>query len=119
MALTFVSTRPERVHFIEENPDGRDRYVTATRDPQSSAVPRWNLEVTHPSGWRKSGTYTGPRVGVGLAIDSILEETRSRFVEESRRGDRPPYEPHPLAGSVPVPSSPALSMPSLNMRYRS
>ncbi len=109
MPLTFKSTRPERVTFIEENPDGRDRIVTATRDDAGS-VPRWTLELTHPSGFSKVASYTGNRIGVGLAIDSLLDETRAQFAEEGRRGDRRPAQLDPLRGSVAMPSAPIIFM---------
>ena len=116
MALEFRSSIEEMVCMLERDAVGRERIITAKRDPSVSGVTRWNLEVTHPSGFTKQGTYTGPRAGVGTALDSMLAETRHRFREEGVRGDRPAVELDPLRGSVRLPATPVISMAGGSVR---
>jgi hypothetical protein len=116
MALEFRSSIPEVIAMTERGTDGRERIITATRDPNVTGVTRWDLELTHPSGWTKRAAYTGPRVGVGAAMDAILADTRREFGQEGMRGDRETIELHPLRGSVGVPGSPVISMPTGSVR---
>lgn len=122
MALTFRSTIEEIVAMSERGVDGRERIIVATRDPNVTGVQRWNLELTHPSGWTKASQFDGPRVGIGTAMDAVLAETRWKFKEEGKRGDRQAYEPGAgLHGGIPLAGSPVVSMPSrppLKMRTR-
>jgi hypothetical protein len=95
--------------MLERGSDGRERLITATLDPNVSGIDRWRLELTHPSGWSMAGSFSGPRVGVGAAMDSMLAGTRQQFRDEGLRGDRRAIELDPLRGSVGLPSAPIMT----------
>ncbi len=123
MPITYTSSIvPTRVQ-LERGSDGRERIAVATLDTGyfSNATyggQRWNLELVHPSGFRRTMTLIGTADEAERGLQVMRHEEHQRFVEEGRRGDQPPYEKHPLACSVPVPSSPTISMPSLSLRYK-
>lgn len=110
MALTFRSTTEKELNLFDRDEDGRQRLVTARRDPSSGSLERWRLEVRHPSGWSRPAVFTGNQMGAVVAMGSLLEETRQQFRDERYRGDQQPVQLDPMRGAPPLPSAPVISM---------
>jgi hypothetical protein len=91
MSLTFRSSIPERfvVEHIDE--DGRKRRCIAERDENQPG--RWNVELTHPDGFRRKETIYCNPVELFAGVGNLLDSTKRQFREAKLRGDRPAYEP--------------------------
>jgi hypothetical protein len=87
MTLTFKSSIPESFRLIGTDPDGRQRMVTASKNPGDF---HWRLNLRHPSGENWNAMFHAPG-GAGI-LDAMSELMRSKdaeFRQDKARGDRP------------------------------
>jgi hypothetical protein len=85
--LTFRSSSPETKVFIDREPDGRQRVCRATREHGER---QWKLSLEHPDGTRWSGSFSGDKAELPLAMVRMLADRENEFVQGRARGDRPP-----------------------------
>ncbi|EHR03224.1 hypothetical protein [Bradyrhizobium sp. WSM471] len=91
MSLTFRSTIPDQRVVVQQDPDGRRRVATATRNP--GAREQWDLKLTHPSGAIFSGSFNGDGNSAVVALAELMARSNQAYVADRSRGDRPAAEP--------------------------
>jgi hypothetical protein len=105
MTLTFKSSIPESFTLTGRDTDGRQRTVTATKNPGDF---NWRMNLRHTSGQNWDATYHAPGRGNAGILDAMAELMRSKdsdFKQDKGRGDRPPQKPRDY--NLPADGAPA------------
>jgi hypothetical protein len=88
MAITFKSSTPEERVLLIRDRDGGERICTAVQDHANTN--NWKLKLTHSSGMTWKGSFNGRHDDLNLAMDRMISDKESDYLQEKARGHRPP-----------------------------
>jgi hypothetical protein len=83
----YIRPREKKV-LIEEDEQGRKRWVTATRGHPNQPG-HWDLEYVQPDGLRKTDRINGNDRIVTIKMENMMDDNRREFIQARARGDRP------------------------------
>lgn len=113
MTLSYISTGTEVIVLLERGADGRERICTATPSEQRTngimSSPKWDCEMTLPSGKVYRESFIGSRAEVSGALGNW---------SKSKRDDQPEYETSPLSRSVSLGGGNVATVTHSNLRFK-
>jgi hypothetical protein len=83
----YIRPREKKV-LIEEDEQGRERWVTATRGHPNQPG-HWELEYVQPDGVRKTDLINGNDRIVTIKMENMMDDNRRDFIQARAREDRP------------------------------